>query len=215
MTIKMTSYERVYNLLTKTSTYNEAVASALQSLKDVTIEKVDFILQSSEDTSKATPLFRFTSGFGWHGNDVNASEVHARHFLTKEMIMKVIDIHYGSDKDVKTFNCKKSIVTSGGTVSRKNRWGEREQQHQYDFEDHCTVAFREMAKDEMKATTVRLRDEIARMTDTDEFKKARREALIGFCKQTLVRALLPWQEMEQSVLEEAWDQFICTTIMRN
>ena len=212
---KMTSYERVYNALFITTTCKEVWASALKTMDEVKIGRVEWRCQTSEDSAKAIPQFHFTNETVWGGESISTSEVNARTLLTEEMARKVIDIHFGSEKDVKTFNCKTDIVRCGGTVSRKNRYDEREKQYQSDFHDFLLDKFRAEAHDALKVTTKRLRKECSEMTETAAFKQARREALIGFCKNTLTRALLPWHEMEQSVLEEAWDQFICTAIMRN
>lgn len=210
---KMTSYERVYNALLTTSTCKEVLAAAKKSIQTVKVKSVEWRLSTTDDTASAVPTFLFTEEFSWSG-DTTHSECAARTFLTNTMTRKVIDVHFGPEKDVKTFNCSPDIVKTGGTVSRKTDWG-REKEYQNDFHDFLMDKFVEDVGADVKAATKRLRAEIEVMRATPEFKQSQREALIGFCKETLTRALLPWHEMEQSVLEEAWDQFICTAIMRN
>jgi len=215
MAEKMTSYERVYRALAETSLCKTKWDQAIKDLENVKIDRVEWRLRTTEDTSKAIPVFHFTAGFSWDGESLSTADVRPQTFMPSEAATEIIEKCFGPDKEVKTFNCKTSIVKAGGTVNRKNKYGEREQHYQYDFHDFLIERFKEEAGDIMRATTTRLRQECKNMQTTAEFRQSQREALIGFCKDTLTRALLPWHEMEQSVLEEAWEQFICTAIMRN
>jgi hypothetical protein len=209
----ITSYERVYRALFETSTCKDAWNAALKDLGEIKIEKVTWSLSQSTDESSALATFHFNAGFAWGEKTVSSSDIDARTVMTAELARKVIDIHFGSDKDVKTFNCNANVVRRGGTISRKTKYG-REQDYQEDFHDWLLSRFREEATDQMKAATKKAKADVKKMEATNEFRQARQEALVGFCKDDITKALLPWHNMEQQVLQDAWDQFICTAIMR-
>jgi hypothetical protein len=211
----MTSYERVYRLLCDTPTGKDVWDRAVKALASMKVDRVEWRLKKTDDTATAVPVFCLSNGSSWDGDSLNVAELRPRDFLTMDAAREIIEKHFGPDKDVKTFNCKTSIVKAGGTVNRKNRWGEREQHYQEDFHDFILRRFTEETGATFRDAGKRLRQECEDMKTTQEFRQSQREALIGFCKDTLTKALLPWHEMEQSVLEEAWDQFICTAIMRN
>jgi hypothetical protein len=196
-----------------TSTCKDAWRAALEDLEKCKIEKVTWSLSQGTDHSKAVATFHLTGGFSWSENGFRSNDVSAYNFMTDQLARKIIDVHYGSDKDVKTFNCAKHIVRSGGEVSRKTRWG-REKEYQDGFDRWLRTKFESEADKEMKAATLRLRADIVGMMATDEFRQARQEALVGFCKNDITKALLPWHGMDQQTLQDAWDQFICTAIMR-
>jgi hypothetical protein len=209
----MTSYERVYHALMETTTCKKRWAEALKALDEVTIKEVTWSPVIGTDTADARSTFHFTAGFAWAGDSIAGSDVSARNFMPQTTATEIIDAHFGSEKDVKTFNCQPSIVKSGGQVSRKTEYG-REKEYQSDFHDHLLDAFRDKVAEKLTATTKRLRAEARKMKKSEAYRKAKEEALIGFCKDTITKALLPWHEMEQSILQDAWDQFICTAIMR-
>jgi len=208
----MTSYERVYRALMETTTCKAVWAEAVKAVDSVALEKVMWTLRQNTDTATVVPVFQFTAGFSWREYDLSIDQVQAPLFLTADMARKVIDAHFGSGKDVKTFNCKGEIVRNGGFVNRKTRWG-REKEHQDEFYQFLLDAFQDEVEEKLIAATKRLRDEIQEMRKTEAYYKSREEALIGFCKNTITQALLPWHTMKQSVLQDAWDQFICTAIM--
>jgi hypothetical protein len=213
MTERVTSYERVYRLLFNTSTCKAAWEAALQDLKNCKIEKVGWSLSQTSDESQAKATFYFTGNFSWREDSLQHAEISAHNFMTSDLAKKVIDVHYGPEKDVKTFNCKASIVKGGGTVNRKTDYG-REQEYQDSFPEWLRDRFTNEAAEEMKATTLRLKQLVAAMKATDEFRQSRQDALVEFCKNDITKALLPWHNMDQQTLQDAWDQFICTAIMR-
>lgn len=210
----ITSYERVYRLLRQTSTCVDAWNAALRDLAECKIEKVTWTLRQGTDKSEARATFHFTGDFAWSEGNISSSEVSAHTFITSALCTKVLDLHYGPEKDVKTFNCSRSVVRSGGTVSRKNSYGERERDYQDGFDRWLRYRFEEEASEQMKDATKRLKAEIKKMKATPELQKARQEALVGFCKDDITKALLPWHTMDEATLQDAWDQFICTAIMR-
>lgn len=214
MADRMTSYERVYHALFATPTCKRLWKEAIESLDKIKIESVSWVCRTTEDTARAVPVFQLTGDRSWNGEHLSHSEISAREVMPDTVAREIIKVHFGSDKDVKTFNCSADIVLSGGTVSRKTSYG-REKVYQSDFHDFLLDKFREKASDAIKDVNKRLKQACKDMQDTPAFRQSQREALVGFCKDALTKALLPWHEMEQSVLEEAWDQFICTAIMRN
>lgn len=209
----ITSYERVYRLLSETSTCKDVWAAALRDLDECRIERVKWSLRQGPDASNALATFYFTSGFAWR-EDQTAADVNAKTFLTNDMCEKILKVHFGSNKDVKTFNCSVRIVCGGGVISRKNEYGRRGQEYQDSFGTWLQEHFIEKVGDKLQTTTNRLWALVSDMKATEEFAKARHEALVSFCKDDITKALLPWHSMDQQTLQDAWDQFICTAIMR-
>jgi len=214
MSERKTSYDAVYELLFKTSTCQDIWKAALKDLDEVKIEKVTWDLSRGTDTAKADPTFHFTGGFSWSGNNLASAELCAEAFIKNEFVKKILELHYGPGREVKTRNCKRDVVKNGGTVSRKNDDDERERQYQESFHSFLTDKFRDEVRKKMTEETKRLKHEVKAMMKTVEFRQSQHEALVGFCKDTITTALLPWHSMDQQVLQDAWDQFICTAIMR-
>jgi len=206
----MTSYEKVYRLLRETYTCKSIWDNAYQTLKECKIEKVSFTLRQTSDESKASAIFHFTGDFQWGELYYDGCECNVNNFLTGEMAKSVIDAHYGPDKDVKTRNCKHEIVLKGGYISRKTEYG-RNKERQESFIQWLKNQFEYENRDLLKETTQRLQSEVK--TQLETVHQARQEALVSFCKNDITKALLPWHGMDEHILQDAWNQFICTVIM--
>jgi hypothetical protein len=209
----MTSYERVYRALFKTETCVQGWKTALEAIDTIKITEVKWRLDMSDSGAKAVASFVMSGDAGtWGETNLDQLELAARTFMTEELAREVISKHFGPDKDVKTFNCNESIVRRGGNVSRKTKWG-REQCYQEDFRDFLVTRFAEEAQEKLRMATAKIKADIIAMKGTEEFRKARHEALVEFCKEHISKALMPWHGMEDSVLQDAWDRFICKAIM--
>ena len=210
---KMTSYDRVYKALFETSTCQNMWTAIIKDIDSVRVKEVEWVLHpEGQATAKAKFVLTGEAG-SWSENEVNVAQLSVYRFLSSEYAKKVIQLHFGSEKDVKTFNCSLNIVKRGGQVSRKDDNGDRFKDHQGSFHDFLTMKLEEDASKEMKVASDKVRVEIKLLMATDEFKQSRHEALVGFCKDTITNALMPWHGMEEQVLRDAWDQFICTAIM--
>lgn len=208
----MTSYERVYRALFETETCKQGWKAAFEAIDSIEITEVKWRLELSDSGAKAMASFHLSGGAGVWGESFDQLELAARTFMTEELAREVISKHFGPDKDVKTFNCNESIVRRGGQVSRKTSYG-REQCYQEDFRDFLVTQFAAEAHEKLRQGTAKVKAAIIAMKGTEEFRKARHEALVEFCKEHISKALMPWHGMEDSVLQDAWDRFICKAIM--
>jgi hypothetical protein len=213
MAVGMTSYDKVYNALLQTSTCQDMISALQRDMTSVKVESVTWNLVIGEK-AEAKAVFHLSGTYGvWPGANLESHRLSVYNFISDELVNKIISLHFGPEKDVKTFNCKREFVKRGGHVNRKNDCGEREKDYQRSFQEFLTSKLSEENAVQMEVATKRLKLEIKEIMETEEFQKGQHEALVGFCKNTITKALMPWHNMEERTLQDAWDQFICTTIM--
>jgi hypothetical protein len=203
-----TSYDKIYELLLATDEGQALMAATKDKIRNVKLDKVKFRL-SHDRPYNAVPQFVFSCRVTWDGGprDLSASS-----FVDSDDAEKVVRDCFGSDKKVKTRNCSPHIVRDGGLVQTKVD-GCRESRHQQSFYrwvvDQVEEEFETVIAEERK----RLAGEVKALVKTEEFAQSRHEALVNFCKDTITKALLPWNHMSEQVLNDAWDQFICAAAM--
>jgi hypothetical protein len=209
------SYIKVYIALTETVTWKALVDDITDSLTNATVDEINFECETKGEGTDAKsivyPVFRIKYAkmggeYPWKHNPPSLDEtrwnISSIKLWPPERIKAVVDNEFGTHKAVKTRNCKYEMIING--KYRKSLSS---------FHEHSCTILEAKFKDLKAATLERLKSDCLRVMRSPEFTKSKEEATIKFCKDTICNTMMRWRHMPDSILREALDQFVATTVM--
>jgi hypothetical protein len=194
-----TSYDKIYHMMTKTTGFKALIADVLTKMENLEITNVTHHL-NIKDTAYTNATFSTNLG-STHGEGryLQPSDV-----LEHDSVRTVLEAHFGVD--VKTYNCSRDTVFDGGYLNHSNR-------HQNSFYYYAYNWLSDNHSDALERGSHRLKTKIAEKMASEEFKADAHACLVRRCKETIVKAMMPWREMDDSVLKDAWSEFLCNSII--
>lgn len=207
------SYYKVYMALTKTETWRTIEARIEETLANIKVDSVTFKYHVLSDDRKATayPVFKITykpsdKTQDWEYRNVNDAEhqwnVPGHYLWNHSDSTAILNNHFGSDKEVKTRNCKLQMMVDGSYKKDIKS-----------FSNWMAARFENQFGDMIRNTRDRLRFDCLRILATEVYAQSLKNAEIQFCKDSITRAMMEWRHMPDAVLREAWDQYITTVVM--
>ena len=202
----MSGYQTVYRLLLQSNTGQRLWQEIEQKLRDVKVFKVDFVF-TVKDKAEIYPKFILSHDMG----DFDG-QIRLHRLFSYDDIREVIDNHFG--QDVKTYNCRRAVLLQGGTIKTKIN-GEMEQKYQFDFGDYLRHEIDAKLAHNIREANERIRQQIQEIKSSERFQQQKQNALIAKCKDTIVQNLMPWRDLDQKILDEAWQQFLCAAVIED
>ena len=208
---EQSSYHKIYVALTKTETWKELCEKVELRLSNATITQQKFVCIDWDDRPFLRAKFTISFGNGdtnteWEtrneADPIGHESVSNSCLWRTSELKSVVTNHYGKAGDVKTRNCKFSVIENGSYKNDTDSW--------------LTWASRKLTNtyyERIKDLTFKLRASCKKVMDSPEFAVAKREAEIQACKDQISATMLHWRHMPDDVLKEAWNQFIAADLM--
>jgi hypothetical protein len=197
------SYSKVYKLLLATPDGQALENELVRACDTAKITGVTFDLCAGEKHPEAAPMFK--GKFGPHefsARSITNISLRASAVVSSANCNVICDKRFGKEKQggVSTFNCSRAVLNHGTWRSRGG--------HIDAFHEWAANKLGEKYAEKIQEAENRLKAELTLMTQSDEFRAARHEALKGYAIDAIVHVMSDYAWLGKEVLKEALDNFI-------